>query len=145
MEDLKLLNKNLRIRYLLTLILSMIVPVIFVGVCLYYLMLSIWAEEMILPDIISRDLLPVIERINLQILIGLPLLFIIMIVWASILSYRMLKPLEHLEEDLKKISEGDYSVRIDINEDHDLKPVADIVNNLVTQLEEYKKMKNTAK
>ena len=116
----------------------MIIPTLFVGGCLYYVILTIMADQIALPDIIARDLMPVIQRINVLLGIGLPVVFALISTWAFILSYRFLSPLERLEEDLKKIDDGDYSVRLQIKKDHDLKPVADIINDLVDQLDKTK-------
>jgi nitrogen fixation/metabolism regulation signal transduction histidine kinase len=61
--------------------------------------------------------------------------FLILLSWAVVLSYKFLEPLETLEEDIKKIVQGDYSVRVQINQDHDLSPIADVINHLVEQLQ----------
>jgi signal transduction histidine kinase len=116
----------------------MIIPTVFVGGCLYYVILTIMADQIALPDIIARDLMPVIQRINILLGIGLPVVFALIGTWAFALSYRFIAPLERLEEDLKRIDEGDYSVRLQIQKDHDLKPVADIINDLVDQLDKTK-------
>jgi len=93
---------------------------------------------MALPDIIARDLLPVVERVNFILLVGLPVVVIILLVWAVFLSYRFVAPLERLEDDIKRIDEGDYSVRLQITKDHDLSPIADVINDLVDKLEKGK-------
>ncbi len=93
------------------------------------------AEQIALPDVIARDLLPVIHRINYILVIGLPVVFIVLLAWAVILSYRFVAPLERLEEDMARIDEGDYSVRLQIRKDHDLSPIADVINDLVDKLE----------
>ena len=134
----KYLNKTLQMHYLAIIVVSMIVPTIFVGGCLYYFIFTILAEQMVLPDAVARDLLPVIERINFILIIGLPVVFLVMIAWAAILSYRFIAPLERLEEDIAKIDEGDYSVRLQIQKDHDLRPIADIINDLVDKLDRKK-------
>ncbi len=95
----------------------------------------IMADQIALPDVIARDLIPVIQRINVLLAIGLPVVFLAISAWAMMLSYRFIAPLERLEEDLAKIDEGDYSVRLEVQEDHDLKPVADIINDLVEKLD----------
>ncbi len=97
------------------------------------------AEQIALPDVIARDLLPVIQRINVILIIALPAVFIILLTWAIILSYRFIGPLERLEEDIKSIDDGDYSVRLQINKDHDLSPIADVINDLVEKLEKVDK------
>ncbi len=113
----------------------MILPTLFVGGCLYYLIFTVLAEQIALPDVIARDLLPVIERINILLAIGLPVVFLVLLTWSVVLSYKFVAPLERLEEDISRIDEGDYSVRLQINKDHDLSPIADVINDLVDQLE----------
>lgn len=117
----------------------MIIPTVFVGGCLYYFIFTVMAEQLALPDMIARNLLPVIYQINVILLIGLPIVFGIMITWAIILSYRFVGPLERLEEDLERIDNGDYSVRLQIRKDHDLSPITDVINDLVDQLERHKR------
>ena len=68
----------------------------------------------------------------------MPVVFLVLLTWAVILSYKFVAPLERLEEDLSRIDEGDYSVRLQINKDHDLSPIADIINDLVDQLDKGK-------
>ncbi len=94
---------------------------------------------MALPDVIARDLMPVIDKINIILMIGLPVVFIVLLTWAVVLSYKFVSPLERLEEDIKKIDEGDYGVRLQINKDHDLSPIADVINDLVDKLQKHKK------
>jgi nitrate/nitrite-specific signal transduction histidine kinase len=71
-------------------------------------------------------------------LIGLPAVFIVILGWAVFLSYRFVAPLERLEEDLERIDNGDYSVRLQIRKDHDLSPIADVINDLVEKLQSKK-------
>ncbi len=117
----------------------MVIPTVFVGGCLYYLIFQVLADQIAFPDVIARDLLPVIERINFLLAVGLPVVFIVLLTWAVVLSYRFVAPLERLEEDIKRIDEGDYSVRLQIREDHDLSPIAGVINDLVEQLDRKKK------
>lgn len=118
----------------------MIIPTVVVGGCLYYFIFTVMAERLALPDMIARDLMPVIQSINVILAIGLPIVFFVLLTWAVILSYRFVAPLERLEEDLQLIDDGDYSVRLEINRDHDLAPIAGIINDLVKQLEGKKKV-----
>lgn len=113
----------------------MIIPTVFVGGCLYYFIFTVLAEQIVFPDVIARDLLPVVERINIILFVSLPVIFIVLLTWAIVLSYRFVGPLERLEEDIKSIDEGDYSVRLTINKDHDLAPIAGIINDLVDKLD----------
>jgi nitrate/nitrite-specific signal transduction histidine kinase len=80
-----------------------------------------------------------VHRINFLLAVGLPVVFVMLFSWALILSYRFIGPLERLEEDIQKIDNGDYSVRLEVSEDHDLKPIADVINDLVEQLDNEEK------
>jgi signal transduction histidine kinase len=124
---------------MLIMLLSMVLPTVFVGGCLYYLIMTVMAERIAFPDIIARDLGPVIQTINFLLLVGLPVVFAVLITWAAVLSYRFVAPLERLEEDIEKIDNGDYSVRIQIAKDHDLFPIADVINDLVYKLETHER------
>jgi signal transduction histidine kinase len=115
----------------------MIIPTMFVGGCLYYFIFTIMAEQLVLPDVIANNLLPVIYRINYVLLTGLPLVFVMLLAWAVFLSRRFVAPLDRLEEDLEKIDQGDYSVRLQIRKDHDLSPIAGVINDLVDKLEKH--------
>lgn len=106
---------------------------------MYYLIFNIMAEQIALPDVIARDLLPVIQQINVILVIGLPVLFVVLSTWAIVLSYKFVAPLERLEEDISRIDKGDYSVRLQIRKDHDLRPIADVINDLVDKLDFKKK------
>ena len=52
------------------------------------------AEQLALPDVIARNLLPVIHKINYLLLIGLPAVFVVVLGWSVFLSYRFVAPLE---------------------------------------------------
>ncbi len=131
----KYLNRSLQSRYMFIILVSMLIPTVFVGGCLYYLIFSIMADRIAFPDVIARDLVPVIESINVTLFTGLPVVFVVLVTWALVLSYRFVAPLEKLEEDIARIDAGDYSARVFVEKDHDLAPIAGIINDLVSKLE----------
>lgn len=131
----KYLNRSLQSRYMFIILVSMLIPTVFVGGCLYYLIFSIMADRIAFPDVIARDLVPVIESINVTLFTGLPVVFVVLVTWALVLSYRFVAPLEKLEEDIARIDAGDYSARVFVAKDHDLAPIAGIINDLVSKLE----------
>ena len=99
------------------------------------------ADQLMFPDVIAANFTPVVNQINIILAIGLPVVFIALLSWAILLSYKFLAPLERLEEDLKRIDDGDYSVRLQINKDHDLGPIAYVINDLVDKLDKKKDKK----
>ncbi len=128
-------TKNpLQLKYLTLIMISIIIPLVLVGGCLYYLIFQIMAEQLALPEVIAQNLIPVLHKINLFLLIGLPPIVILLFIWGVTLTHRMIGPLERLENDLLKISKGDYSVRLKLRKNDDLKPIAEVLNNITVKL-----------
>lgn len=125
-------NKQVQLKYLLLLIISMAVPLLFAICCLYYLIFTFVAEQLGIPESIAYNLFPVVKKINAMLAIGLPPLFLLLIWWGTILSHRFAGPLQRLEKELHKITHsGDYSHRIHLRKSDDVKPIADAINKLL--------------
>jgi len=135
-----LTGSHIQMKYLGLLMLSMAVPLIFVGGCLYYLIFSIMAEQIGIPEYIARNMFPVISKVNFILLVGLPPLFALLMLWGVVLSHRFAGPVERLEGELKKVTEHEnYSHRIRVRKNDDMKPIVDTINGLFGKLEERKK------
>ena len=128
-------NNKLQLKFLALILLSIMIPLFVVGGCLYYFIFQIMAEQLAIPESIARNLIPVLHKINFLLLVSLPPVIILIFVVAALLTHRVTGPLWRLENDLKKISEGDYSVRLKIRKDDDLRPVVDIINKIIDRLE----------
>jgi len=130
-------TKNpLQSRYLALILISILLPLFLVAGCLYYLIFQIMAEQLAIPEAIAYNLFPVVERINFLLLLGIPPIVVLLFIWGAVLSHRLMGPLERLEDDLRKISDGDYSIRLKIRKDDDLRPIADAVNKIINKLEQ---------
>ena len=131
----RLFTKNpLQRKYLVLILISIIFPTIIVGTCLYYLIFQIMAEQLGIPESIAQNLIPVVQKINILLIIGIPPIIVLFVIWGAMLTHRLIGPLERLENDLRKISKGDYSIRLNIRKDDDLKPIADVVNDIIDKL-----------
>ena len=123
-------------RYITLLIASMLIPLIFVGGCLYYLIFNLVAEQLGIPESIAYNLFPVIKKINTILLIGIPPLFLILIFWGVGLSHRFAGPIERLEKELEGITKAaDYCRRLKVRKDDDIRPIADAINKLLDKVE----------
>ena len=112
--------------------LSMVIPLLFVGGCLYYIIFDIMAEQLGIPESIAYNLVPVLNKINMILLIGVPPLFLIMVLWGIFLSHRFAGPIERLQKELRRIAaHHDYKSKIHLRKDDDLKPIADAINELL--------------
>ncbi|MFA6079300.1 MAG: hypothetical protein WC779_06110 [Candidatus Omnitrophota bacterium] len=128
-------KEPVQIKYLALLMLSMLIPLIFVGGCLYFLMFNIMAEQLGIPEYVAMNLFPVIKKINHILLIGFPPLFLLLLLWGVILSHRFAGPLERLKKELDDISNsGDYTRRLRVRKHDDIKPFADSVNKLLEKV-----------
>jgi membrane-anchored glycerophosphoryl diester phosphodiesterase (GDPDase) len=131
-----LTGSKVQMRYLGLLLFSMIVPLVFVGGCLYYLIFNVMAEQIGIPEYVAYNLFPVVNKINLILILGVPPLFALLIWWGIILSHRFAGPVERLESELKRMSEcGDYSCRIKMRKHDDMRPIADAINRLLERLD----------
>ena len=130
-----LTGSRIQLRYLGLLMVSMIVPLIFVGGCLYYLIFTLVAEQLGIPESIAYNLFPVVKKINEILVIGLPPLFLLLIWWGTILSHRIAGPLSRIEKELHKITHNhDFSHRIHLRKSDDVKPIADAINILLDSI-----------
>ncbi len=130
-----LTGSRIQLRYLTLLLVSMIVPVIFAVGCLYYLIFTVMAEQIGIPEYIASNLVPVVNKINIILLIGLPPLFLILIAWGIILSHRFAGPMERLEKELRRISEhGEHAHRIKLRKHDDIRPIAEAINTLLERM-----------
>ena len=130
-----LANKRVQLKYLMLLIVSMAVPLFFAIGCLYYLIFTVMAEQLGIPESIAYNLFPVVKKINTVLVIGLPPLFLLLIWWGVVLSHRIAGPLQRIEKELSKITNShDFSHRINLRKNDDVKPVADAINKLLDSL-----------
>jgi methyl-accepting chemotaxis protein len=131
-----LTGSHIQMTYLRLLMISIIVPLIFVVGCLYYLMFKLMASQIGIPEYIAYHLTPVLQKINIILLIGSPILLGILLVLGIVVSHRFAGPLERLEAELEKIADkGDYKHRIHLRKSDDVKPLADAINKLLDKLE----------
>ncbi|MDD5436343.1 MAG: hypothetical protein PHX20_02250 [Candidatus Omnitrophica bacterium] len=131
-----LTGSRIQLHYLALLMISIIVPLVFSIACLYYLVFKIMAEQLGIPEYIALNLFPVIHKINMILLVGMPPLFLILILWGIVLSHRFAGPIERLQRELKKIAHSrDYSIRLRVRKGDDIKPIADGINELLDSIE----------
>lgn len=132
-------KKKLQFKYLLFVLLAMIVPTLICGAVLYYLIWQTIAAEIAIPEALSENLIPALDKVNMMLLILLPLVFIVMLLLSIFISHRIAGPIYRLERELKEISKGDYSCRIKFRSNDELQEIADGINELLECLSKDKK------
>src|SRR3989338_6276371 len=121
-------------KYLLLVLLAMLAPMILMGFCFYTLVFDLMAKQLVFPEAIFGNLVPVINRINNLLSLTLPVLALVILWCALIISHRFAGPIERLEKDLDQILSGDSRHRVHLRKNDDLRGVADRVNALVRRL-----------
>ena len=122
-------------KYLLLVLVAMLAPMLLIGVCFYTLVFQLMARQLVFPEAIFANLVPVIERINSLLAWTLPALALVILWCALVISHRFAGPVERLEEGLDRILSGDKHHRVRLRKNDDLKGVADRINALVRRLD----------
>lgn len=126
-----LITSSIQMKYLRSLLAAMVLPAALAGSCLYYLIATIMAKELIFPEAIDLVLKPALGSINLTLLIALPAVFVVLFAWGVKLSHRFAGPIERVERELDEIKKGELSRRIQLRQDDDLKPMAERLNKIL--------------
>ena len=117
-------------KYLLLVLVAMLAPMLLLGFCFYKLVFDLMARQLVFPEAIFGNLVPVIERINALLALTLPALSLVILWCALVISHRFAGPIERIEADLDRILAGETHHRIRLRKKDDLKGVADRINAL---------------
>jgi len=139
MRKVHVMKYALRIRYFRILLIALVLPALFVGSCLYYVIFTILALSLGIPDAIAAHLLPVMHQVDMMLLIGLPIIILFLAVWGFILANRLVGPIARIDREIEGIiAEKNFSKRIKVREKDDLKLIVDKINILLDQIEKPK-------
>jgi methyl-accepting chemotaxis protein len=114
---------------------SLVLPTLIIGSCLYYVIFNIMAEQLGIPEVVAYQLLPVVRKVNLILMISLPVVFFLLLYIGLILTRNLVGPIERLEGELEEIISGDLSKRLRLRKKDRLKPLVDSINVLLDKIE----------
>lgn len=112
---------------------SAIIPTAVVSAVLYYLIFNLLAWHIGIPEIIAYNLIPVLRKINLIILLSLPVIFLLIWLMAMELSHRISGPLFRLERELEERIAGKSQGHISLRPKDELKTLVDKINKLLNK------------
>lgn len=136
MRNFFMIQNRLEMRYLRLLVLSLVFPTLIVGGCLYYLIFYLLAEQIGIPEAVIDQLSPVVQKVNIFLIISIPILFFISISVGIFLSRRLAGPIERLEKELDEIVKGSLtSRRLQLRKGDELRPMIDSVNILLDRID----------
>ncbi len=132
------IRSGLQVRYLRVILIAIILPTLLFAGCLYYLIFYLMAQQLGIPESIAYNLIPVLHKINLILLLGIPVISLVILIWGVFISHRIAGPIYRLEKDLEKVANGDFSWRIKIRKKDELHSVAEGINKILKKMEEKK-------
>lgn len=125
-----LVNKGMQFRYI-----SLVaIPLILLLSALYYLMYYSVFDQMLIPEAITTTLLPAMKRVNIVVVVGLPVLLYFLLRAALVYSNRIIGPVPRLERELDKAIAGDYSIRLRARDNDELRTFVNKINTLLERV-----------
>jgi methyl-accepting chemotaxis protein len=116
--------------------LALILPTLIVGASLYYVIFHLMTEQLGIPEIVATHLTPVVDKVNLAMMIVLPIVLLILFAIGVILTRNLAGPIERVDRELQEIiSENLFSKRLRLREKDVLKPLANHINVLLDKIE----------
>ncbi len=110
---------------------SAIIPAAIAVICMYYLIFNMLALQMFFPETIARNLMPVLRRVDVILVIAMPLVFMIIWIVSLELSNRMAGPLYRIEKELDARIQGTKQGPIKLRRKDEFKILAEKINSLI--------------
>ena len=129
----KFIGSSFQKKLLLLIFASAIIPTSIVTAALYYLIFNLLAWQIGIPEAIAYNLIPVVRKINLIILVSLPIVFSFIWLIALELSHRISGPLFRLERELGERLAGKGHGHIKLRPKDELRALVDKINKLINK------------
>ena len=128
----KLIYTPVQRKLLFLIFASAVIPAGIAVAALYYLIFSLLSWQMGIPEAIAYNLLPVVKKVNLVILVAMPVVLLAIWFIALELSHRIAGPIYRLEKELDERLSGKASgSEIKLREKDELQELADKINRLL--------------
>lgn len=111
-----------------------VVPLVLLSAALYYLIYYSVFSELLIPEAIIATLLPAMKKVNIILVIAVPVSLYLILRIALIYSNRIVGPIPRLEKELDRIAAGDYSVRLKVRQKDELSNFVTKINGVLDKL-----------
>jgi signal transduction histidine kinase len=129
----KYLGSAFQKKMLFLVFVAAVIPAAIIAVCMYYLIFSMLAWQMVIPEAIAYNLMPVLKKVNLVIALSVPIILVLLWLVALELSHRVAGPLYRMEKELDEIIAGNKSAPIKLRKKDEFKILADKINKLIAK------------
>ena len=127
----KFLGTSVQKKLLMLIFFCAVIPLAIAILSLYYLIFSLLAWQIGLPQEVMDTLIPAIRKINLIMLVAIPILLFVIWVFAMEISHRIAGPIFRLEKELDDHLEGKSRGPIKLRAKDELKILAEKINRLI--------------
>ncbi len=127
----KYLGTALQNKLLILIFVSAVLPAAIIGICMYYLIFSMLALQMAIPELIAYNLMPVLHKVNLIVGVAVPVLLVLIWLAAMEVSHRIVGPVFRMERELDERIAGVKSGPIQLRKSDEFKSLAEKINKLI--------------
>jgi uncharacterized C2H2 Zn-finger protein len=127
----KFIGTSVQKKLLFLIFSSAVIPMSIATIGLYYLVFNLLAWQAGLPEEIAYSLGPVVRKINMIMLIALPVIMLLLWIIALEISHRIAGPLFRLEKELDDHIAGKEHGHIKLRPKDELKALVEKINKLI--------------
>ena len=112
---------------------SALIPAVIVAVCMYYLIFNMLAVQMVFPEAIANNLMPVLHKVNIILGVSIPITLLLIWIIALELSHRIAGPIYRLEKELDERISGAKQGPVKLRKKDEFKLLVDKLNKLISR------------
>ena len=126
-------NYPAQLKIISILLISILVPVLFVGSFLYFFIFKVFSEQQNVSGYMPIALNSAIMKTNLAVVICIIPLLLLLFVWGVIVSNRITGPLQRLQRELDEMDKSSVITRLHTRENDYMKPLVESLNKLLSK------------
>ena len=127
----KYLGTSLQNKLLFVIFASAVIPATIVAIGMYYIIFNLLAWQIVIPEIIANNVIPVLRKVNMIIALAVPVALLLIWIIALELSHRIVGPLYRMEKELDERINEQRSGPIKLRKKDEFKALADRLNKLL--------------
>lgn len=118
----------------LLLVLAALIPALIATVLLYYMIFSITADQLLVPEAIAYNLLPAAKKVLFILAFTVPLSILAILLIAHNITHKIVGPFDRIVRELEECAEGTKKDHIHIRMKDKFRPLVDKINRLLDKL-----------
>lgn len=127
----KYLGTAFQNKILIMVLAAAIIPATIIAVCMYYLIFNMLALQMVFPETIAHNLIPVLGKVNLLIAIAVPIILVVIWIVALEVSHQAAGPIYRIDKELDERIAGTKHGPIKLRPNDEFKLLVEKINKLI--------------